>query len=414
MGWLVSPTVREALVAGDLSRALGDHVGGWLAGLAMLRGFAHAGPLRSEASLGGLLGIGTPALAGVALLGGAVAEPWRGWFIADAIAGVILFLGTGILGLTIARMSSLGIASGFDWRRNRTWLAMLLLLVVAIAAVALPGAFVVGAAIPIAVGLLAVPLLVVGVIAGFGFTSRRALASVFLLGIVVIAIAAIGGETLTQVTPPEPTGGGDGPATNQALVGAAAGGIALLLVVLAILDPRATLDARDPGAGRERRARGAHDRLRRKRATSTAAAASDRCATGDPIRPKPSARTSRSSRTSPTRGDAARFEAETPAEHARRLRGRGLGGLGLALLAADYELARFGGVSLSPAEHRRAVSRWRRLQGPRRRRAEALALPAMDRLLLENTPGPTVPLAPAVVAARDGVRAASATFLEDL
>ena len=35
----------------------------------------------------------------------------------------------------------------------------------------------------------------------------------------------------------------------------------------------------------------------------------------------------------------------------------------------------------------------------------------MDQLLLENTPGPTVPLAPAVVAARDAVRAASATFL---
>ena len=361
-GWLVSPTVREALVGGDLSRALGDHADGWLAGLAMLRGFAHAGPLRSEESLAGLLGIGTPALAGVALLGGAVAEPWRGWFIADAIAGVILFLGTGILGLTIARMSSLGIASGFDWRRNRTWLALLLFLVVAIAGVALPGAFVVGAAIPIAVGLLAVPLLVVGAIAGFGYTSRRALASVFLLGIVLIAIAAIGGETLSQVTPPEPTGGGEGQATNQALVGAAAGGIALLLVVLAILilarlwmrEIRVPVESDVPeertidygGSERPlpRRPRG---QVRNRRPDPTEAVGAYVALVEDLA----------------TRGDAARFEAETPAEHARRLRGRDLGGLGLALLAADYELAQFGGVSLSPAEHRRAVSRWRRLRG---------------------------------------------------
>jgi MoxR-like ATPase len=39
----------------------------------------------------------------------------------------------------------------------------------------------------------------------------------------------------------------------------------------------------------------------------------------------------------------------------------------LDLLAADYELARFGGSRLTPAEHRRALGRWRRLSQDRAR-----------------------------------------------
>ncbi|MFN8620224.1 MAG: DUF4129 domain-containing protein [Chloroflexota bacterium] len=66
--------------------------------------------------------------------------------------------------------------------------------------------------------------------------------------------------------------------------------------------------------------------------------------------------------------EVARAEAETPAEHAARLRSAGQGGLALDLLAADYELAAFGEVTLTPAEERRAVRRWRRLR--RRRRPE--------------------------------------------
>jgi hypothetical protein len=61
--------------------------------------------------------------------------------------------------------------------------------------------------------------------------------------------------------------------------------------------------------------------------------------------------------------DLARREpAETPFEHARRLRHDGAGELGLDLLAADVALASFGGVSLTPREDRRAVARWRRLR----------------------------------------------------
>ena len=54
--------------------------------------------------------------------------------------------------------------------------------------------------------------------------------------------------------------------------------------------------------------------------------------------------------------------AETPHEHAHRLRTSGSPTFALELLAADYGLARFGGRPLTPAENQRAVDRWRALR----------------------------------------------------
>jgi hypothetical protein len=60
--------------------------------------------------------------------------------------------------------------------------------------------------------------------------------------------------------------------------------------------------------------------------------------------------------------DVRRVPAETPAEHAARLRSDGRAPLSLDLLAADYALARYGGVVLPAREDVRAVSRWRTLR----------------------------------------------------
>jgi hypothetical protein len=62
--------------------------------------------------------------------------------------------------------------------------------------------------------------------------------------------------------------------------------------------------------------------------------------------------------------DVARRASETPAEHARRLRGDPIGPT-LGHLAADYALVAFGRRTLTPAEDRRAVARWRRLRTTR-------------------------------------------------
>jgi hypothetical protein len=59
--------------------------------------------------------------------------------------------------------------------------------------------------------------------------------------------------------------------------------------------------------------------------------------------------------------DYARGASETPAEHADRIRVTTIG-LPVSRLAADYALAEFGRRALSPAEHRRAVERWRRVR----------------------------------------------------
>ena len=56
-----------------------------------------------------------------------------------------------------------------------------------------------------------------------------------------------------------------------------------------------------------------------------------------------------------------RLPSETPAEHARRVRGVGVGP-SLSRLAADYALVEFGRRPLTPLEHRRAIERWRRIR----------------------------------------------------
>ena len=83
------------------------------------------------------------------------------------------------------------------------------------------------------------------------------------------------------------------------------------------------------------------------------------------------------------RPPVAREPGETPSEHAGRLRRAGMSGLALDLLAADYGLARFGGVALTPAEHRRAVARFAGLR--RRLMAVPIVSPATD----DDAEGPT-------------------------
>jgi hypothetical protein len=58
--------------------------------------------------------------------------------------------------------------------------------------------------------------------------------------------------------------------------------------------------------------------------------------------------------------DLRRLPQETPQAHARRVREAGSGTLELDLLAADYELSRWGARTLPWRETQRAISRWDR------------------------------------------------------
>src|SRR5207342_3810676 len=73
VGWLLAPAAREALSAGDVATSVSINPGGWVAALAVLRGFANATFPVSDATCARMLRLGIPGLALIALIGGAVA-----------------------------------------------------------------------------------------------------------------------------------------------------------------------------------------------------------------------------------------------------------------------------------------------------------------------------------------------------
>jgi Domain of unknown function (DUF4129) len=63
-----------------------------------------------------------------------------------------------------------------------------------------------------------------------------------------------------------------------------------------------------------------------------------------------------------SRPDLARQAAESPLAHARRVRTGGLPDAALSLLAADFQLQRYGDRQLGLQERRKALARWRRIR----------------------------------------------------
>ncbi len=354
-GWLSLPEARAALGGGAVGDALAANPGGWLAALAILRGFAHARLPLSEETIGRLLGAGVPGLAIAAIVGGMVAEPFRGRFLADAIVAVIVFATTATVALALTRLAAVGADSGFDWRRNPTSVGLLAVLVLAAGALAIPAASIAAPAIGFVVGVSIVPLLLIGLVVGFDRRTARLLA---LALVAVVAMATfmnlVGGPSPTTdpvvAPPPEVVAS---PPDEAIAIGA---GLLLVLAALGVIVlarlwmrriPRIEDDVReirtiDHGGERPRFGR----RGRRRPLTPVDAATAYEALVAD-LADRPKVR---------------REPAETPSEHARRLRADGASDLRLDLLAADYALARFAGVRLSSREDRRALSRWRALR----------------------------------------------------
>jgi hypothetical protein len=357
-GWLSAPEARAALGLGAVGDALATNPGGWLAALAILRGFAHARLPLSEETIGRLLGAGVPGLAVAAIVGGLVAEPFRGQFLADAIVAVITFVTTATLALALTRLAAVGADSGFDWRRNPTSVGLLAVLVLAAGALAMPVASIAAPAIAFFVGVSIVPLLVIGLVIGFDRRTAR------LLILALIAVVAVS-TFMNLVGGPSPTT--DGPVVPAPDVVASppdeaiAIGAGLLLVLAAIgvvvlarlwmrRIPRFeddVLETRTIDRGIDRAGSGRFTRLGRGRRPAPIDGATAYEALIDDLADRPAVR---------------REPAETPAEHARRLRSAGSSDLRLDLLAADYALVRFAGITLSRREDRRAVNRWRSLR----------------------------------------------------
>jgi uncharacterized protein DUF4129 len=363
LGWLSSPAAVEALRTQGVFPALGVNPAGWVAALAVLRGFAHAKLPVSAATLATVFGVGVPALALAALAGGMIADPYRGRFLAEATVAVFIFAGASILALAIARLTDVGAGSGFDWRRNPAWVALLVVLVLTTLAVAVP-ASIASPLIALAAGALVGPLLVLGLILGFNRKTFKTLLIVTAGAIFVIGIIRLffSGSNAFQLLPSgvisnQPATPSDPGAAGQLGLLMLAFVAMILVLVLARLWSRRSSEDEDDldevrliDRGEEREGVGPPRwRLGRRLGTG----------------PEPDGAVEAYVRLLAdleSRPTVRREAAETPTAHAARLRRDGRADLSLELLAADYALARFGGVRLTPAEDRRAVGRWRRLR----------------------------------------------------
>jgi hypothetical protein len=362
VGVLLSPAALAALLEGNAVGAVRANPGGMLVGLALLRGIAHAQASTSEGVFDRLIAIGLPGLVIPVLLAGALPEPWRSEATSGIVVAIVIFVVAGTLGLAVTRIAAIGGSAGFDWRRNRAWLALVALLAVGIVMTALPAAIVVGPAVRIAFAVATLPLLVVGALAGLGQVSRRALLTFLSLGIGLLVVVALAGPDRPVQEDPSGSTSGGSEENDPTAITFAGGGVLILLtvvgiVVLARLWMREALQPMEGDVAEERTIDpGTPDRRSRSRRPA------DR-------RPRPAATPVDASGAYVTlltdlerRPAVAREIGETPAEHARRLRRAGAGATGLDLLAADYELERYGGHRLTAGETRRALARWQRLR----------------------------------------------------
>ncbi len=151
VGWLADPDVRAALAAAigsggyhALETAVTTNAAGWLLALAVVRGASHGARVRDEERTGRLLGrillLAVPWAVGLAFAGDD-----RPAFIAQATLCTLLFAGAGLLAVGLGRLETYGAAAGVDWRQNRSWVAVVAIVVALMLAVSLPAAFLVGA-----------------------------------------------------------------------------------------------------------------------------------------------------------------------------------------------------------------------------------------------------------------------------
>jgi hypothetical protein len=352
-GWVSDPAVRAIAADGHLG-GLATAGSGWLLGIAAWRGTRHRDPSTDDAVVGSLLTWIVPGLAIPWLIGSGSSD--RQAFVDTAFPATLLFVTAGLIAVGLTRLEALGQLVGVDWRRNRAWVAMLVGVVGLVALIATPSAWLLDASAEASARTLLGP----------------AVAAVD----VVAAIAAPIEDTIggflpggSPVQPPAYPPGGE-PRSSLAtwidafvLTGLFIVVVGVLVVFRRIVTSEPRPEPAQPGLqerqtllpqplpgglGWIRLPRLAFRRQTLPRTASQAyLAVLDRLETDERLRRTPS---------------------ESPAAHARRLRVIGAGTLSLDLLAADFELERYRGATLTPSEIRRAIERSRFDSHPLRRR----------------------------------------------
>jgi hypothetical protein len=373
VGVFVAPASRSALGSGGLSglaAAFGENPGGLVAGLAFLRGIAwgHAGLPLPEDRLTRLLGGGVIVVALAALAGSLVTEPWRSRFLSDALGAGLIFGAAAIVALALTRQAIAAGDLAAAWHRNPTWVVALVMLVASASGVALAASGQVRPAIELIIGVASVPIIVLGLIGGW---SRRTFRVFFFL-IGGFAVMGALGSVLVRVQQTQQVGsngvGSRVSPVDAAMAAGVAAIVAITAVIVVILLVRVwmrqfRIDLENPIEERyvdhsdeadQRTRRGFRLPFGRPPADAVGAYRALVADLAD-------------------RHGVRRETWETPREHAARLRTEPGAGLPLDLLAADYALATFGGVTLSAEENRRALGRWRLLRGRLQAKPEPLA-----------------------------------------
>ncbi len=355
--WLsVAPATSRA----DLVAGLRANPGGVLLGVALLRGAAHGDLDRSASRAERLLDAGLLGLVGYWLFAGASGLSGSEPFSATAYAATLTIVSASLLSLGLARLTELRV-EGVDRAARWRWLVLLIAVIAVVLAVGAPLAAVLG--VPVAAALE-------------GVAGPLAPVLLVLSAVIVIPLGLIA-ELIhlllpwsTGVTPPDL-----GPLPSQGLGSAQPGqglvspmgldwtlwplliGLALLGAILYRGMLRRSLRDDDLEPGEEIREGEPLDeiplphlpRLRlpwRRRRARVPATAEEAYRLALPLlvgRPEE------------------RRAGETPREHARRVVPMPLGP-SVARLAADYQLNVFAERTLTPAEERRALERWRRVE----------------------------------------------------
>lgn len=359
LGIAVHPAGLSGLLGGNPTAALGAAPAGSLAGLALLRGARHRNPELDDVVTGGLLGRGLPLLALPWLVGSTAGEPWRSAFIIAAFPATLLFVTAALLAVGFARLAALARDAGLDWRQERTWFVVALGVIGVMAVVAVPAALLLGAPLGTIAGGLLGPLADLLLVV---------MVPLLLLAAPLLALVA----ALQGHGPPSVPSAGSAHAPldlSRLSVSGSPIASAVLVVLVAALAiwaawalarwfggrDRPPIQVRPAEAVEERslalpaagllRPRFRLPRRRRRRPPLDAAEAY--LAFLEDLEPDPARR---------------RRPSEDPGAHAARLRRDAGAPLAASLLAADFELERYGNRRLSGLETRRALDRRHRLR----------------------------------------------------
>jgi len=370
--WLAA---APRLSAPDLAAAATTNPAGWLLGVGVLRGSIHADLDDEAGHVERFLNAGLAGLAVFWLFASTSGLTGGEAFRSTAFAATLTSVSAGLLSLGLARLTELRV-EGVDRAARRRWLIMLVAVSGAVLAIGIPLAALLGVPVSAALAGIAGPLAPVVLL---------------LIALIVVPLGLLA-ELLHRLLPPMTgapfpslgplpgTGApssGPGPTAGLMLdlswliwVILAVGAALALLWVASFLrrpvlgdepDEEAEVRETEPiGDGLLPRLPRLQIRLRR------------------PRRPVP--------RTAPEAyrlalallvgRDEERRAGETPREHAHRIAPTAAGP-SIGSLAADYQLSAFAGRSLTGAEERRALARWRRVE--RLSRSASVTIEGRDR-----------------------------------